>query len=326
MRQIDRAGVLSARPINHVLVANVDLCNATLPQLRANGACFQGVNLSAALLGGTRWRDCKLEDVNLECVDASSCVMRMCSFVRVAARRARFAGGTLENLTALACDFSFGDFSGASLTDSRFNRATFESADLTDADARLCEFRGADFRDAVLRRTVFRDSDLRGADFTGAVIENADFTGADTRGAQFDDGVAPLFGDRPRESFPPSELVGSVAPLVAGLLKRASEHGVVDEGVWQAELDETLRAFGATGLDRVAGAQWDAQIGDLLRSAGAVGIDELLESLKSDSEEAPAAVAELLQRLGRDLGLKPDSTADELLPALVAKLKRMGAS
>jgi uncharacterized protein YjbI with pentapeptide repeats len=329
MRQIERDSVLNAKSISNVLVANVDLSNASLSHLKANGVAFQGVNLRAAALNDIRWRDCKLAEVNVEGVNASSCIMRMCSFERVSASRSRFAGGILENCTALACDFSFANFCGASLTDSRFNRATFQGADLTDADAGLCDLRGADFRDAVLRRTRFRDADLRGADFTGAIIENADFRGADTRGAQFDEGVAALHGEGSRESFtlfPPTELVASVAPLVAGLLKRASEHGVVDEGVWQAELDETLRAFGATGLDRVAVAQWDAQIGDLLRSAGAVGIDELLESLKSDSEETPAAVAELLQRLGRDLGLKPDATADELLPALVAKLKRMGAS
>lgn len=322
MRKVAREDVLKAKSINDVSVSDIDLSNESMEQLRANGVSFEGVNLSGVNLEGNRWRGCTLIHVSLDDARAFSVVMRLCTFIRVSATQTNFEQAAIENCKAKGCDFRKAEFVGASLTDSDFSRSTFEGADLTNTDASYCNMRGVDFTSAILKNTSFRDADLRGADFTGAVIDNTDFRGADTSGAQFDEPVGTQPDTAPGEVRLPVELINAVAPLVANLLNRAGDKGMIDESAWQSELEGTLRDFSAGPLDMKLAAEWDEQIGDWLRSAGEIGIDQLVDALKSDSEEAPPEVAKLLEGLGRDLGLKPDVSSEELLSVLLAKLRK----
>jgi uncharacterized protein YjbI with pentapeptide repeats len=322
MRVLERGELLAAKSINCSKIRDYCLSDENLGQLRANDSEFSGVDLSRANLNGIRWRNCTLSRVSLDEARASSVVMRLCTFIRVSATETHFESAIIENCKASGCDFRNADFTDASLTDSDFNRSTFEGADLTGTDASYCNLRGVDFRSAVLKNTSFRDADLRGADFSGAVVDNTDFRGADIRGAQFDEPVAVQLGPEPPESPPTAVLVTTVAPLVANLLNRAEKLGVIEESAWQSELEETLLNLGAGPLDMKRTAEWDAQVGDLLQKAGDIGVDRLLDALKSDSEEAPPAVAKMLEGLSRDLGLKPSASSEELLSALLAKLRK----
>ncbi|PCJ71927.1 MAG: hypothetical protein COA62_05045 [Rhodobiaceae bacterium] len=111
-------------------------------------------------------------------------------------------------------DFSNTDLTGASLLDTRFQRAnlagsifdearaqgakfvaanlmgtSFKEADLRDADMTKANLEGADLSGARLRRTRLFRANLRGANFTGAHFDRTDLLNADVSGATWTDGI-----------------------------------------------------------------------------------------------------------------------------------------
>lgn len=324
MENKQRETVLNAQSINGMTITHCDLGEECLGHLSANRATFNTVNFSGSKLAGVRWRSCRLDLVTLDAASLSSAVIRLCILNRVSAKNAIFRGAILENCEAQGCDFSYADFTGAAMTDSNFNRASFEGADLSGADASYASFRGVDFSAATLRGTCFRDADLRGADFSGAHIENVDFDGADLRGAEFDAGAREQFADI-AEPAAQAELVSAVSPLVASLLNQAGRKGVVDPASWQAELEDALCELGVdpqVSQDPQVTAVWDREVGQWLEKAGNIGVASLLDALRSDSDQAPPAVAAMLEELSRDLGLDSGASTGELLEALVGRLGR----
>lgn len=273
-----------------------------------------------------RWRNIDFDVVYLDGADATSSHIRLCTFVALSALGLKGLGLIFENNRIHGGSFNFSDFTNASLIETDFSRSSFEGANLSNTDLEGCNLRGVDFRFAILVNTSFRDADLRGADFSGAKIESADFTGADLRGAIFDADVEiALFGEQ-KNNHSPTELLDAVTPIVASLLKQAERSGVISDAKWREELQHTLAALGVSSLDEKAIAQWDEQVSFWLGQAGKIGVNDLFESLRSNDEKTPAAVATMLEGFVKELGLQSGVNTQELVEALFAKLQNPNAT
>jgi uncharacterized protein YjbI with pentapeptide repeats len=109
-----------------------------------------------------------------------------------------FAKQNLRGGVLRETSFSFGDLSGADLSEveayhakflnSNLSGARFDGAVLTEADFTRANLTGASLKRADLRRAHFFRAVLRGADFTGAQLGGADLLNADLSGALWTDG------------------------------------------------------------------------------------------------------------------------------------------
>jgi Uncharacterized low-complexity proteins len=296
--------------------------NLDLSGLRANNLNLENMTLKNVALDRSNIRNSKIRKVIFETTTAHKSIMRLCEFEQISFEDADLFSITIENCVAQGSSFKRANFTNAHLTESNFSRSNFRGANLTNADAQLCNMRGVDFRESKLIKTIFRDADLRGADFSEATIESADFTGADLRGAIFDAEVEKALLGHPENSEPPAGLVNAVAPIVAKILKEAQIKGVVNGDHWNKELQQTLEKMGVTASAAHAIEGWDKQIDFWLGQVGNLDMAELLNSLHSDNEKAPAAVANMLEGMVNDLGLQQSASTAELFEALVAKLQK----
>lgn len=135
------------------------------------GCSFIGASLRFATL-----KDCTLDSVLFEDVDAYGLTLRDSRGIGADFARAEFdnsamlAGNVLRYAdlrdAALArCDLSSNDFEWANLT-----RATLEGANLRDSTLNQATLRGANLRGADLRNTNLGGLDVRQVDLRGAII------------------------------------------------------------------------------------------------------------------------------------------------------------
>jgi uncharacterized protein YjbI with pentapeptide repeats len=117
------------------------------------------------------------------------------TFLKAAARHARFDGGELSR-----CDFREADLRGsrfsrcslkhATLTGSRvdgasFNNSNLDSADLTSVTGERASFVRAALYDAILSSSILPRADFRGAFLLNTGLAQIDWEGADLRDADF---------------------------------------------------------------------------------------------------------------------------------------------
>lgn len=326
MQTLAGEDLLKMKIINSRSVSDCNFIEKNIEGASINQSLFENIDMHKANLQATRLRDCIFNNIRFNNIIATSTVFRLCQFKNLSAIEAKFHNATFENCVAQGANFSKANFSNASLIETNFSRASFEGANLSNTDLDGCNLRGVDFRFAILVNTSFRDADLRGADFSGAKIESADFTDADLRGAIFDADVEiALFGEQ-KNNHSSTELIDAVTPLVASLLKQAEHNGIVSDEKWRAELQQTLAAMGASPIDEKTVALRYEQVSFWLNQAGKIGVNDLLESLRSDDEKPPAAIASMLEGFVKELGLKPGASTQELVESLFEKLQNPDAS
>lgn len=155
--------------------------------------------------------DCDLEEADLSALDLSGWVFERCTV-----RRTNFTEARLDGSAWLSCRGALCDFTGAHLTEARFqssdfNNAALRRARLGSAVFRSCKLTGADFTDAraldaafeetllinarlpsfsfrkqTLRRVDFSQADLRKCDFRQTVFEECSLREASLGGCRFD--------------------------------------------------------------------------------------------------------------------------------------------
>jgi uncharacterized protein YjbI with pentapeptide repeats len=131
------------------------------------------VNVNDAQLNHSLFRG-----ANMFGMEGHRAEMRYCDFSGALMKDTEFIGADLTGSVAVktrlfravlksakidSCDFSYADFTGASLEESSFRHS------------RLW---GTSFRGSHLQEASFRGADLKGCDFFGASLRNTDFNGA----------------------------------------------------------------------------------------------------------------------------------------------------
>jgi uncharacterized protein YjbI with pentapeptide repeats len=108
---------------------------------------------------------------------------------RVRAAGSRWVGVRWDDVSADACDFANGDWTGGvlqrvDLRDCRFTGANLSECRLTDVRLTGCRLGQTAAHAAIFTRCLFIDCDLRDGDFEGADLRGATFRRCDLRNAR----------------------------------------------------------------------------------------------------------------------------------------------
>ena len=134
---------LAGRNLSYVSLQGADLSGKDLSRTVLDRADLTGANLTGAKLTGAKCRSTKLQDANLD---------------RIEATQADFFGANLSGMQARGADFEKSNFSYAILSDARLLESSAVSAN---------------FQYAKLAHTTIQDSNLLCADFFHATIQDA---------------------------------------------------------------------------------------------------------------------------------------------------------
>lgn len=134
---------LAGRNLSYVSLRGADLSGKDLSRTVLDRADLTGANLTGAKLTGAKCRSTKLQDANLD---------------RIEATQADFFGANLSGMQARGADFEKSNFSYAILSDARLLESSAVSAN---------------FQYAKLAHTTIQDSNLLCADFFHATIQDA---------------------------------------------------------------------------------------------------------------------------------------------------------
>lgn len=134
---------LAGRNLSYVSLQGADLSGKDLSRTVLDRADLTGANLTGAKLTGAKCRSTKLQDANLD---------------RIEATQADFFGANLSGMQARGADFEKCNFSYAILSDARLLESSAVSAN---------------FQYAKLAHTTIQDSNLLCADFFHATIQDA---------------------------------------------------------------------------------------------------------------------------------------------------------
>lgn len=134
---------LAGRNLSYVSLQGTDLSGKDLSRTVLDRADLTGANLTGAKLTGAKCRSTKLQDANLD---------------RIEATQADFFGANLSGMQARGADFEKSNFSYAILSDARLLESSAVSAN---------------FQYAKLAHTTIQDSNLLCADFFHATIQDA---------------------------------------------------------------------------------------------------------------------------------------------------------
>lgn len=134
---------LASRNLSYVSLRGADLSGKDLSRTVLDRADLTGANLTGAKLTGAKCRSTKLQDANLD---------------RIEATQADFFGANLSGMQARGADFEKSNFSYAILSDARLLESSAVSAN---------------FQYAKLAHTTIQDSNLLCADFFHATIQDA---------------------------------------------------------------------------------------------------------------------------------------------------------
>lgn len=134
---------LAGRNLSYVSLQGADLSGKDLSRTVLDRADLTGANLTGAKLTGAKCRSTKLQDANLD---------------RIEATQADFFGANLSGMQARGADFEKSNFSYAILSDARLLESSAVSAN---------------FQYAKLVHTTIQDSNLLCADFFHATIQDA---------------------------------------------------------------------------------------------------------------------------------------------------------
>lgn len=311
------------RTSNSCSIADGEFVDIDLSNLRANELHMENVSLLSVNLSKIHWRNCEIVNACLDKANLNKATVRLCKFINVSFNKASFNNATIENCELAGCDFEEATLKDASITDSDFNRSNFKGANLTNTNASYCNMRGVDFRGAILVNTDFRDADLRGADFSGANLQNANFNGADLRGAIFEPGVMDEEEQDKDAIFSPQmqELVDAAGPYLTGILNAGVNKNLIPTQE-QEKLLQQLQDMLTVSIGNKSEDQAKSNVVELLlKRAGTTGIGSLIDALHSKSDEPSEAVADLINNLAKDLNLKENDTADDLLEKIVKSIK-----
>lgn len=134
---------LAGRNLSYVSLRGADLSGKDLSRTVLDRADLTGANLTGAKLTGAKCRSTKLQDANLD---------------RIEATQADFFGANLSGMQARGADFEKSNFSYAILSNARLLESSAVSAN---------------FQYAKLAHTTIQDSNLLCADFFHATIQDA---------------------------------------------------------------------------------------------------------------------------------------------------------
>lgn len=134
---------LAGRNLSYVSLQGADLSGKDLSRTVLDRADLTGANLTGAKLTGAKCRSTKLQDANLDHIEAT---------------QADFFGANLSGMQAMGADFEKSNFSYAILSDARLLESSAVSAN---------------FQYAKLAHTTIQDSNLLCADFFHATIQDA---------------------------------------------------------------------------------------------------------------------------------------------------------
>lgn len=134
---------LAGRNLSYVSLQGADLSGKDLSRTVLDRADLTGANLTGAKLTGAKCRSTKLQDANLD---------------RIEATQADFFGANLSGMQARGADFEKSNFSYTILSDARLLESSAVSAN---------------FQYAKLAHTTIQDSNLLCADFFHATIQDA---------------------------------------------------------------------------------------------------------------------------------------------------------
>lgn len=134
---------LAGRNLSYVSLQGADLSGKDLSRTVLDRADLTGANLTGAKLTGAKCRSTKLQDANLDHIEAT---------------QADFFGANLSGMQARGADFEKSNFSYAILSDARLLESSAVSAN---------------FQYAKLAHTTIQDSNLLCADFFHATIQDA---------------------------------------------------------------------------------------------------------------------------------------------------------
>jgi uncharacterized protein YjbI with pentapeptide repeats len=168
-------------------LAGAYLNGAAWPDIDLTGAHMQGVDLSSAVLCGSRLDGAALEGARLaravllnssiEGAKLDGADLSMANLRNVSAGRARFPSAKL-----VFANLSHADLDRALLVGADLTNAQFTDASLFLADLRSAKLDGAEFFRANLRRVNMRGLCLVGAKFAGACFAGADLSKCDMEG------------------------------------------------------------------------------------------------------------------------------------------------
>lgn len=310
------------RTVRDVAYRGADLRGAQLRQLRADALDLEDADLRGAAFASARWTGCKLRGARLDEADFAEAALLMCDLDEVRASKAVFAKARLENSTACGATFDAADLRGATLTDTDFARASFRGANLQRVEASGVNLRGADLRDADLTDADLTQADLRGADLTGARLDGADLQGADLRGAiggpdqpaesSEEDAAAPM-----PEAWKP--LADTMTPIVQEILRTAGRRGTIDS----ATAARMLQSFRGGGKPQQhLPLETINAVSRVLNELGDDILPSMLAAMRQDGGEPPAAVQELIRRLGEELAMPEDGTTEDLVERMSGNPKK----
>jgi uncharacterized protein YjbI with pentapeptide repeats len=130
--------------------------------------------------------DGDLEDVLLQDVDATNCLVTSLNMMGVRVEKGIFTAAQLERIGARDLAVRHCDFSAAHLASGAINRAEFNDCRMTGVDFNKTALHDVTFRDCKLDMANFRFADLRRVRFVDCLFVESDFLNATLHDVQFE--------------------------------------------------------------------------------------------------------------------------------------------
>ncbi len=159
-----RGSCLQGLDLSRTVFLEVDLADAVLTGVKAQGANFQRANLSKAKFDMASLDGADLSFANLQSTDFSGANLDNAVLVQASMREAQLASATLEH-----ANMSQAILREANLTDANLSQANLEHADLRDTRCTRTRFDGAKLKETMLRGAELEGVSFIEVDFSHAV-------------------------------------------------------------------------------------------------------------------------------------------------------------